>query len=168
MSDNLIELENIKLQEVLSEFRYVDEPIDGFVNFVVGTFANVIVIGGFSGKNRIDGVLYFEKNNLAVLNEMLADVLAGKLRDPGESRFEYKDDIFFYKNGADDLRAGAQTVWTNPQREPPSQVSLQNVREHKNGLLGERYAMQFSMTVPTAEKLLSELQRIENEKITRF
>jgi len=163
MLSNLIELENIKLQNVLSEFKYVDEPVDGFVNFVVGTFEDVIVVGGFSGKNRIDGALFFEKTNLAVFNEMLADVLAGKLQRPKESRFEHKDDIFFYKNGADDLRVGARTVWTHPQREPPTQVSLQNVREHKNGLLGERYAMQFSMTELTAQKLLAELQKIENE-----
>lgn len=156
--EQLVEMQDIHFDEALSEFKYADEPIEG-EDFCIGRFDNLVVIAT-KYNEKWNGRMFFEQGNTAVFVEMLSDVLEGKLREPEKSRFPYKDDGFKFKDDVDYLRVAAQTVWTNPQREPPEQVKIFNFREYKFGALGEQYGANLRMTPATARKLYGEMKQL--------
>ena len=158
-NESLIDIERIKLDETLARVE-ADEAVEGHNHFVIGTYGNLIMVGGYVGKNQLSGDLYFDRESLPIVIEMLEDALAGKLQEPEKSRFETQDGYFIRRVGDDDLSVGIRTVWTNPQRDPPTQVVIDNLRDYKYGVLGRQTGMSVAMTVPTARKFLDELQKI--------
>ena len=158
-NESLIDLERIKLDETLGRIE-ADEPVEGHNHFIVGTYGDFVMIGGEVAKNQLSGDLYLDKESLPTLIEMLEDALAGKLQEPEKSRFEMQEGYFLCKKGADDFIVGIRTVWTNPQRDPPTQLVIDNLRDYKYGVLGKQTGMNIAMTIPTARNFLAELQKI--------
>lgn len=159
----VIDIERIKPDETLARVE-ADEPVEGYNHFIIGTYGDFVMIGGMAAKNQMSGDLYFDAKSLPTLIEMLADALAGKLQEPEKSRFEIDQGYFIYRSGNDDLSVGIRTVWTNLQRQPPTQLVIDNLRPYKYGALGKQTGMSIAMTIPTARKFLAELERIRERK----
>ncbi|HXG85462.1 MAG TPA: hypothetical protein VNI84_15680 [Pyrinomonadaceae bacterium] len=170
MSEELIERESMRFDEEYATFDipfgYEDLMVmNGGEHFKLARYKDKIVLAkpNLDAKDEWNGKVFFEQTNLPVVIEMLTDVLDGKLREPETSRFAFKDDGFNYEDKGDDLRVSAQTVWANPQREPPEQVKFFNFRENKFSALGKQYGMSLNFTPQQAKGLLEQLKRIANK-----
>jgi hypothetical protein len=167
MSEELIERENIRFDNELMTFELPEDDyvMNGGVHFKLGLYKTVFVIATPDGyeEEMWNGRVFWERKNTPIVIEMLSDVVAGKLIEPEKSRFEYKDDGFIYKDEKDNFFIGAQTVWTMPQREAPTQVFIYNFREHRYGALGKQGGMRLHFTPNQARGMLSKLEELVAE-----
>ena len=139
--------------QVLTDFRYVDEPINNIEHYYLGilddTFLTRIkdLAGNFVGK------VFFDRANYAEVVKKMEDVYAGKLR-------ELSVDNFSFQKGNDFLVIGITETFPHTSFKPIISFNITNNR--KANLDGrERGGWFLYMSQETGRKMLAEMKRIQ-------
>lgn len=147
-----IEIIDSSRMEILSDFRYVDEPMDNIEHFYLGISENqfIISIKDLAG-NKISKT-FFERKNYLQLIRMLEDVYAGKL-------YETDQGSLVEERGKDHIIVGIMSAMPHTATRPIVRLFIKNVRTAEfDGR--DRDGFYVTSSIETGKRLLSEMKRI--------
>ena len=138
--------------EVLSEFSYVDEPMDNITNYYLGVLNKLFIISTQSKVGVPSGAIFFERKNHIEVIKMLEDVYAGKLYETNQTSLELEQD-------KDDIIISVMSTMPHTATRPIERLFIKNVRTAKfDGL--ELDGFDVTASLETGKKLLAEMKRI--------
>ena len=151
MNENIEIIDSSKMK-VLSEFSYVDEPMDNITNYYLGILDNLFIIRIRGESSNPIGVTFFERKIYNEVIKMLEDVYAGKLYETNQTSLELEQ-------GKDDIIISIMSAMPHTATRPIERLFIQNVR---TAILDSRERDGFNVTasLETGRKLLAEMKRI--------
>ncbi len=159
MSDEM-EIIDSSQMKVLSEFGFVDEPINNLARYYLGLLDDKFMtrITDLEGNQR--GKVFFERTNYEEVLKRCEDVYAGKLLEVPDV------DYFNIEKNQDDILVGINAVFPHTSFKPIVKFFLQNNRRAKlDGL--ELPVWDLFMSFETGKKMLAEMERIK-EQVVNF
>lgn len=155
MSNRTVEVIDSSRMRILSDFRYVDEPVNNIEHYYLGVSGDKFVTKIKDLAGNFVGKVFFDLENYAQVVEKIEDVYAGKLRD---SNAEY----FNIEKGGDDLIIGITQTFPHTSFQPIVRFKISNNRRAViDG--DETGGRDLYLSQATGKLMLAEMKRIENQ-----
>lgn len=141
--------------QVLSDFRFVDEPINNIEHYYLGVLGDKFMTRIRDLEGNVRGKVFFERANYAEVMAKMENVFAGKLK-------QQDVDYFTVKQGLDFLVIGITTTFPHTASAPIISFNLTN---NRRAILDDLNlgGWDLYMSIETGEKMLSEMKRIERQ-----
>ncbi|MBC7796468.1 MAG: hypothetical protein H7Z37_06325 [Pyrinomonadaceae bacterium] len=152
MENEDIEIIDSSGAEILSDFGYVDEPMNGTERYFLGVLGEKFVVRtkGFSGNTR--GTLFFDRSNYARAIGEVENIYVGKLRETDKEELSFD-------NGKDSLILGIWSTFPHTSTRPIEQLVIKNIRRAElDGLNFGGWTLY--MSIETGRTMLAEMKRI--------
>ena len=151
MNENIEIIDTTDIK-VLSDFAYVDEPMDNIAHYYLGVTENYFVISSKDLNGKYSPDTFFERENYADLVKMIEDVYAGKL-------YETNQTALVKEKGKDHIIVSVMSAMPHTATRPIEQLFIKNV--HAAQLNNrERDSFFVFASLETGRKLLAEMKRI--------
>ncbi len=160
MNNQTIETIDSSQMQVLADFRYVDEIVDGGAEqYAIGVIGKNVIVRttGVSGLQA--ATFFYERANYATLIARIEEALTGKLT-------ELSVDYFSIEQGADFLIIRIIETFPHTSMKPLVKFKLTNNREASLDKT-ERGGWFLYMSIETSKKMLVEMKRIENQVVNQ-
>lgn len=157
MSNQTIEVIDLRKMRQLADFRYVDEPVNNIEHYYLGTVGDKFVTKIKDLAGNTVGKVFFARANFAAVVEKMEDVYAGKLRDSNV-------DYFNIEKGGDDLIISITETFPHTSFKPIVRFKISNNRRAViDG--DESGGRDLYMSPETGRLSLAEMKRIKNQVV---
>lgn len=137
---------------VLSDFSYVDEPMDNITNYYLGILGNLFIVRISGEVGNTVGATFFERANYKDLVQMIDDVYAGKL-------YETNQTALVKEKGKDHIIVSVMSAMPHTATRPIERLFIENVHTARLDNR-ERDGFDVTASLETGRKLLAEMKRI--------
>lgn len=154
MSNQTTEKIDSSEMQVLTDFRYIDEIVDGGAErYAIGVAGKNVFVRTTGAHGSPATTFFYERANHNELINRIEDAFAGKLRDS-------TNDYFSIERGEDSLIVRVIETFPHTSMKPLVKFKLTNNREaNLDG--AERGGWFLYMSVETGKKMLEEMKRIQ-------
>jgi hypothetical protein len=155
MNTQQIETIDSSRMQVLSDYRYVDEPINNIEHYYLGILDDKFMTRIRDLEGNVRGKVFFERANFAEVIAKMEDVFAGELK-------QQDVDYFIVKQGLDYLVIGITTTFPHTASAPIISFNLTN---NRRAILDELQlgGWDLYMSIETGKKMLNEMKRIRTQ-----
>ncbi len=155
MQTQQIETIDSSRMQVLSDFRYADEPINRIEHYYLGILDNKFMtrVRDLEGNERAK--VFFERDNYRDVLATMEDIFAGKL-------IERQVDDSTIRQGLDNLIIGITTTFPQTASAPVISFHLTNNRRATLDELNLG-GWDLYMSIETGKKMLDEMKRIQGQ-----
>lgn len=152
MNTQQIETIDSSQMQILSDFSYVDEPINNIEHYYLGILDDKFMTRMRDLEGNVRGKVFFERANYGAVVATMEDVFAGALK-------QQNVDYFTIKQGLDYLVIGITTTFPHTASAPIISFNLTN---NRRAILDELNlgGWDLYMSIETGKKMLDEMKRI--------